>query len=143
MGRLIFLVLMLIVSGVIYLIKAGAGKITGNEVSFQDESKKVMEKTARGINWMNEQWENAKSGNSPTTLLNSNFSEMSAVELIALIKSNPSKYNKETSETLFIEQAVERMNRRHFDDAIKLIMQLDEGEGRKFMLTEVETKRNA
>ena len=61
MGRAIGLILLLILSGIIYLIKAGAGKVTGKEVKFQDESRKVMEKTARGINWMNEQWEKAKS----------------------------------------------------------------------------------
>lgn len=39
MGRLILVVIMLIISGIIFLVKAGVGKITGNEVKFQDESK--------------------------------------------------------------------------------------------------------
>ena len=38
----------MIISGIIYLIKAAAGKVTGKEVNFQDESRKVMEKTAKG-----------------------------------------------------------------------------------------------
>lgn len=45
---------MIIISCIIYLIKAGAGTITGNEVNFHDESRKVMEKTARGVHWMND-----------------------------------------------------------------------------------------
>lgn len=68
MGRSFGLIILLIISLIIYLIKAGAGKVTGKDVKFQDESRKVMEKTARGINWMNEQWEKARSNASePST----------------------------------------------------------------------------
>lgn len=58
MGRLVIIIVMLIISGIIYLIKAAAGKVRGGDRS--DESRKVMEKTAKGISWMNDQWEKAK-----------------------------------------------------------------------------------
>lgn len=143
MGRLIIVVFMLIISGIIYLVKAGAGKITGKDVNFQDESKKVMAKTARGINWMNEQWESAKASSGVTKLSLGNNTEMSAIEFIAQVKANPTKYDNATAESLYIEQAVTRLNNRQFDDARKLVMQLEEGDARTFMLEEIEQKRNA
>jgi hypothetical protein len=142
MVRLVFVVIMLIISGTIYLVKAGVGKVTGKEVNFQDESKKVMQTTAKGLNWMNEQWEKAKTGNNSTNLTLGSFSEKSATEIIANIKYNSSIYDTSTSETLYIEYAVTKMNKRQFDDAIKLVMQLQEGDARNFMLKEIEQKRN-
>lgn len=142
MGRLIFVVIMLIISGIIYLVKASVGKVTGKDVNFQDESKKVMQTAARGINWMNEQWEKAKAGTG-TNPAPGNFSSMSAMEIIANVKANPAKYDGATAESVFIEQAVSKMNNRQFDDARKLVMQLSEGEARNFMLNEIEQKRNA
>ena len=143
MGRLIFVIFMLIISGIIYLVKAGAGKITGKEVDFKDESRKVMEKTAKGINWMNDQWERAKTGSATTKIGNDKQNQMSAIEFIGHIKASPGRYDKETADSLFVEQAVARMDKRQFDDAVKLIMQLDEGEGRSFMLNEIKKSRNA
>jgi len=143
MGRLVLVVLMLIVSGIIWLVKAGVGKVTGKEVSFKDESKKVMHTTAKGINWMNEQWEKAKTGSSNSTNTSDTFSSMSATVIIATVKSNPNKYDRSNAEAIYIEQAVAKMNNRQFDDAVKLVMQLDEGEARDFMLNEIQTKRNA
>lgn len=136
------MIMMLLISGVIYLLKAGASKITGKEVNFQDESRKVMQTTAKGINWMNEQWEKAKqeSSNNPIPM---NFSSMSATEVIEIVKANPFKYNNDAAEVIYIEQAVAKMNNRQFDDARKLVLQLQEGQARNYMLDEIEQKRNA
>jgi hypothetical protein len=142
MGRLIAIVFMLIISVIIYLVKAGVGKVTGNDVNFKDESQKVMQKTAKGINWMNEQWEKAKTGTNNQYLTSGGFSNMSATEIIATVKVNPTKYDKASAETIYIEQAIAKMNNRQFDDAKKLIMQVSEGEGRDYMLNEIEQKRN-
>lgn len=135
---------MLLISGVIYLVKAGASKVTGREVDFQDESRKVMEKTAKGIGWMNEQWEKAKSnanGGVPQALGTGEFSGMSATEVIAKIKANPLKYDMATAEATYIEQAVKKMNTHQFDQAEKLIMQLQPGEARDFMMSEIREKQ--
>jgi len=146
MGRLILVVIMLIISGVIFLVKAGVGKITGNEVKFQDESKKVMQSTAKGINWMNEQWEKAKQnagGSSDIKIGSGANSELSALEIIAKVKSDTVKYDMASSEAFYIEQAVIKINKRQFDDATKLIMQIQAGEARDFMLNEIESKRKS
>ena len=140
MGRLVIIVIMLIISGIIYLIKAAAGKVTGNEVNFQDESKKVMNSAAKGVNWMNDQWDKAKKGQNTVTTSSINLSSLSATELIASVKLNSVKYP--SPEAVYIEQAVIKMNNRQFDDARKIVMQLQEGEARDFMLSEIEQKRN-
>lgn len=135
---------MIIISCIIYLIKAGAGTITGNEVNFQDESRKVMEKTARGVHWMNDQWEKAKgnaTGNNQL-LFGNDLKQLAPTEIIAKVKSNPEKYNLASAEGLFIEVAVYKMEKRQFDDAEKIVMQLSEGEARNFMLNEIKDKRN-
>lgn len=141
MGRLVIVVILLIISGIVYLVKAGAGKVTGNQVNFQDESKKVMNTAAKGVNWMNDQWEKAKNGDNSSTPMSNNLSSMSTTELIATVKLNPGKYP--APETVYIEQAVIKMNNRQFDDAQKIVMQLQAGEARDFMLSEIEQKRNA
>lgn len=135
---------MIIISCIIYLIKAGAGTITGNEVNFQDESRKVMKKTARGVHWMNDQWEKAKvnaTGNNQL-LFGNDLKQLAPTEIIAKVKSNPLKYNLASAEGLFIEVAVYKMEKRQFDDAEKIVMQLSEGEARNFMLNEIKDKRN-
>lgn len=135
---------MMIISGIIYLIKAGAGKVTGKEVNFQDESRKVMEKTARGVHWMNDQWEKAKgnaTGNNQL-LLGNDLKQLAPTEIIAKVKSNSAKYDLASAEGLFIEVAVYKMEKRQFDDAEKLVMQLSEGEARNFMLNEIKEKRS-
>lgn len=60
MARLLIMVVVLIVSGIVFLVKATAKKVTGGDaVSFKGETQKVMDKTAKGVNWMNEQWDEA------------------------------------------------------------------------------------
>ena len=53
-----------IIAGAISLIKNSVGAATGNEdlkkSSVQSEAKNVMDKTAKGISWMEEQWEDSK-----------------------------------------------------------------------------------
>lgn len=64
MGRLILLLLLGAVGLVVVVVKSVAGKVTGNESlknsTLQGETKKVMVKTAKGISWMEEQWEQSK-----------------------------------------------------------------------------------
>lgn len=146
MGRLVLVIIMLAVSGIVYLIKAGASKVTGKEnVNFQEESRKVMEKTAKGVNWMEEQWEKAKvnAGGANNALASGKMCDLSATELIVKVKSDPVKYDLATAEGLYIEQALVKLNKRQFDDAQKLVMQLSAGEARDFMLKEIEEKRNS
>ena len=143
MSRLIIVVFLLLISGVIYLIKGAASKVTGREVNFQDESRKVMEKTAKGVQWMNEQWEKAKRNTNSSTnlLLGNDLKHLTPTEIIARVKSNPDKYDLATAEGLFIEIAVFKMENRQFDDAEKLVQQLSEGEARDYMINEIHQKR--
>lgn len=64
MGRLFLFVIIAIIAGVIALAKNAIGNVSGNDelkdASVRSEAKKVMDKTARGINWMEEQWEESK-----------------------------------------------------------------------------------
>lgn len=144
MGRLVVIIIMMIISGIIYLIKAAAGKVTGNEVNFQDESRKVMEKTARGVHWMNDQWDKAKRNatGSNQLLLGNDLKQLTPTEIIAKVKNDSVRYDLATTEGLFIEIAVFKMENRQFDDAEKLIMQLSDGEARNFMLNEIKEKRS-
>ena len=145
MGRLVLVLIVMAFSGIIYLIKAGASKVTGSEgVSFQDESRKMMEKTARGVHWMNQQWEKAKSNVGGNNQLESGNSlrYLSATEIIARLKSNMTDVGPEQAQSQYIELAVYKMENRQFDDAEKLIRQLPEGEAREYMLDEISQKRN-
>lgn len=145
MGRLVLVLIVLAFSGIVYLAKAGASKVTGKEnVNFKDESKKMMEKTARGVQWMNDQWERAKNNaKSSSTQLTSgdDIKQKSANDIIARINNNPDKYDSGDIDTLFIDLAVYKMENRQFDDAEKLIMQLPGGEARDSMLNEITQKR--
>jgi hypothetical protein len=64
MGRLIIFIIVALIAGVIALVKSAAGKVTGNETlknsNLKSEAKNVMDKTAKGISWMEKQWEDAK-----------------------------------------------------------------------------------
>lgn len=138
MGRLILVVLMMAASGIIFLFKKGASVVTGKDVTFKDESTKVMNSTAKGLNWMNEQWEKAKlNAGMPNDL----FTSLTAFEIIAKVKADPIKYPTDKAQSIYIEQAVKKMNNRQFDDAKKLIEQLSPGESKDFMLKEIEQKR--
>lgn len=143
MGRLIIVIVLLIVSGIIYLVKAAAGKVTGRDVKFQDESQKVMQSAAKGVQWMNDQWEKAKSGERKVGITEGkDFYDLTPTEIIAKIKSNKAEYDIVKAESTYIEIAAHKMEKRQFDDAKKLIMQLSAGEARDFMLQELEEKRH-
>jgi hypothetical protein len=64
MGRLIIFLIVAAIAGLIAVIKNTAGKISGNEAlknsNLKSEAKNVMDKTAKGISWMEKQWEDAK-----------------------------------------------------------------------------------
>ena len=64
MGRLSLFIVVAIIAGIIAVIKSAIGKVSGNEelknASLKGEAKKVMSKTAKGISWMEEQWEESK-----------------------------------------------------------------------------------
>lgn len=69
MGRLFLFVIIAIIAGIIAVVKSAVGRATRNEelknTSFKGESKKVMDKTAKGISWMEEQWEASKKDAEP------------------------------------------------------------------------------
>ena len=71
MARLFLFVIIAIIAGIIAVIKSAIGKVTGNEelknTTLKSESKKVMDKTAKGISWMEEQWEEAKKNAEPAS----------------------------------------------------------------------------
>ena len=64
MARLIFFVIVGAIGLVIVAVKRVTGEVTGNEnfkkATLHSETKVVMDKTAKGINWMEEQWEQSK-----------------------------------------------------------------------------------
>lgn len=64
MGKILLFILVAIIAGIISIAKNATGKVISNEnlknSSFKNETKKVMDKTAKGINWMDKQWEDAK-----------------------------------------------------------------------------------
>ena len=139
MGRLVLVVFMMIISGIIFLFKKGASAITGKEVTFKDESAKVMNSTAKGLNWMNDQWEKAKLN---AGMSNDIFTTMSAFEIITKVKSNPAQFDPKKAESIYIDQAGVKMKNRQFDDARKLAEQLPNSEIKDFMLKEIEQKRS-
>lgn len=71
MGRLFLFVIIAIIAGIIAVIKSAVGKATGNEklknATLKSESKKVMDKTAKGISWMEKQWEESKKNADPAS----------------------------------------------------------------------------
>jgi len=64
MGRIIVLVLIVIMGWIFTAAKKTTGKIVNNQrlkdTSVKGESKKIMNKAAKGINWMEEQWQDSK-----------------------------------------------------------------------------------
>ena len=64
MTRLLFIIFIAGISFVIFLIKNMAGRVVGNKKfkksTYKGETKKVMDKTAKGMSWMEQQWEQSK-----------------------------------------------------------------------------------
>ena len=64
MGRAILFIIIFVIAGAIAIMKNVLGKASGNEslknASLKSETKKVMDKTAKGVSWMEKQWEESK-----------------------------------------------------------------------------------
>jgi hypothetical protein len=64
MGRLVIFLIIGAIALMISLIKSAAGRVTGNEelraATVKTEAAKVMDKTARGLEWMDRQWQESK-----------------------------------------------------------------------------------
>ena len=64
MGRLIILVVIVVIGWLFTAAKKATGTIVNNQrlknTSVKGESKKIMDKAAKGVNWMEEQWEDSK-----------------------------------------------------------------------------------
>ena len=64
MGRAILFVVIIAVAAFLAVSKSLIGRVSGNEklkdASLRGETKKVMDKTAKGVNWMEQQWEESK-----------------------------------------------------------------------------------
>tara|TARA_R110002072_G_scaffold244492_1_gene403807 strand:+ start:125 stop:370 length:246 start_codon:yes stop_codon:yes gene_type:complete len=62
--RLVFFLVVLAISGIIWLVKQGAGYVADShelkDTTFKQQTQKTMDKSARTLNWMDEQWKNAK-----------------------------------------------------------------------------------
>jgi len=63
LARLILFAVILIVAIVVWASKRAAGAVSGSErlkqETFRSQTQKTMQTTARGVNWLNEQWERA------------------------------------------------------------------------------------
>jgi hypothetical protein len=141
MGRLILVIILMGVSGVIYLAKAGARKVTGGkEVNFQQESQKVMEKTARGVEWMNAQWDQAKSqakGVDQRSSKASRFDNETASTIITEIRKNPNEYDNAEAEAIFVEQALKKVQSNRPEEAKQLAYQVLDDDSREYLLSKI------
>ena len=145
MGRVILVLILMAVSGIIYLVKAGARKVTGGRVvNFRDESQKVMQNTAKGVQWMNDQWDQAKSqaksGKQLRTDKSSRFDHKPAESIISTIRNNPSEYNNAEAEAIFVEQALQRIKEYQFEDARILAYQVLDRHSREYILRQIDTR---
>lgn len=143
MGRLILVIILMGISGVIYLVKAGARKVTGGEdVNFRDESQKVMEKTARGVEWMNAQWEQAKSqakgGADQRSLKASKFDGKPATEIISEIRRSPNEYDSAEAEAIFVEQSLKKIQNNQKEEAKQLAYQVLDDNSRNYLLDKID-----
>ena len=71
MGKAILFIVILAIAGAFTLLKSMAGRVTRNEelknTSLKSETKKVMDKTAKGVSWMEKQWEESKEKSDSST----------------------------------------------------------------------------
>lgn len=62
--RLLFFLVVLAISGLIWLTKQAAGHIVDShelkDTRFKDQTQRTMDQSARTLNWMDEQWKSAK-----------------------------------------------------------------------------------
>lgn len=64
MIRLAFFGIVIVVAFLIWAVKAAAGTVTDNEdlkkTTFKGQTQRTMDKSARGLNWLEKQWDSAK-----------------------------------------------------------------------------------
>ena len=64
MARLLIFIVIGAIALLLSLAKSAAGKVTGNEAlkssTLKGEAAKVMDTTARGLDWMDKQWQESK-----------------------------------------------------------------------------------
>lgn len=64
MIRLAFFGVVLVIAFIVFAAKAAVGAVTDNEdlkkTTFKGQTQRTMDKSARGLNWLEEQWDSAK-----------------------------------------------------------------------------------
>ena len=64
MARMGLFLIIAMIAVVLFILKLIIGKLTGNKdlksTTVKTETKKVMDSTAKGISWMEKQWEQSK-----------------------------------------------------------------------------------
>ncbi|WP_139058860.1 hypothetical protein [Thiorhodococcus drewsii] len=62
--RILLFIVIPLIAGLVVLAKKGAGQVTGKDnwknASVKSEADDLMKKTAKGVSWMESQWEEAK-----------------------------------------------------------------------------------
>ena len=65
MIRLVFFVIVIVIAVVVWASKQAAGAVTGSEdlkgTTVKGQTQRTLDAAARGVNWMEKQWEEAKS----------------------------------------------------------------------------------
>ena len=64
MGRAVLFLFIIAIAACLAVIKSLIGRVSGNknlkDTSLKGETKKVMDTTAKGVSWMEKQWEESK-----------------------------------------------------------------------------------
>lgn len=65
MIRLVFFGVVIVIAVIAWIAKQAAGAATGNkslqDTTFKGQTQQTMDSAARGLNWLEKQWEEAKS----------------------------------------------------------------------------------
>jgi hypothetical protein len=65
MIRLVFFGIVLVVALIVWIAKQAAGEVTGNQslrsTTYKGQTQRTMDSAARGLNWLDKQWDQAKS----------------------------------------------------------------------------------
>lgn len=64
MVRLVFFVVVIVIAIIVWVGKQAAGAVTGSQdlkgTTVKGQTQRTMDAAARGVNWMEKQWEEAK-----------------------------------------------------------------------------------
>lgn len=64
MIRLLFFGVVLVIAAIVWAGKAAAGAVSGNDdlknTTFKGQTQRTMDGAARGLNWLEKQWDEAK-----------------------------------------------------------------------------------